>query len=177
MVTIIFESHSTTFDNESHVSSGHNDVGLSPLGIKQAKELGERRKSEYFDAIFCSDLQRSLKTAKLAFKKKFPIIKDKRLGECDYGRLTGHPSEEVEPRRREFVDKAFPKGESYIDTTKRIGEFLKDLKTKYDGKRVMIIGHRATQYGLEHLIKKIDLKEVVVAPWKWQPGWEYRLEI
>jgi len=61
MVTIIFEAHSTTFDNENHLSSGQMDVELSPLGIKQAKELGERYKDQEFDAIFCSDLQRSYK--------------------------------------------------------------------------------------------------------------------
>jgi hypothetical protein len=38
MVTIIFESHSTTFDNEDHLSSGHNDVELSELDKKQAIE-------------------------------------------------------------------------------------------------------------------------------------------
>lgn len=61
MVTIIFEAHRTTLDNEDHKSSGHFDVELSPLGIKQAQELGERRKNEHLDAIFCSDLQRSFK--------------------------------------------------------------------------------------------------------------------
>mgnify|MGYP001598165829 CR=1 FL=1 len=40
----------------------------------------------------------------------------------------------------------------------------------------MIVGRRATQYGLEHWIKKIPLKQVIPEPWKWQPGWEYHLE-
>lgn len=46
MITIIFESHGTTFDNENHLSSGWFDVELSPLGEKQAKELGERCKEK-----------------------------------------------------------------------------------------------------------------------------------
>lgn len=37
MVNIIFEAHGTTFDNEAHLASGHNDVGLSPLGESQSK--------------------------------------------------------------------------------------------------------------------------------------------
>ena len=85
MVTIIFEAHGTTFDNEKNLSSGHFDIELSPLGINQAKELGERYKNQNFDAIFCSDLQRSYKTAEIAFGNEFPIVKDKRLRECDYG--------------------------------------------------------------------------------------------
>lgn len=51
MITIVFESHATTFDNEAHLASGHNDIELSPLGIQQAKELGERYKNDSFDSI------------------------------------------------------------------------------------------------------------------------------
>lgn len=175
MVTIIFEAHGTTFDNEAHLFSGNNDVALSPLGEKQAKELGERYKDQNFDAIFCSDLQRSYKTAEIAFGNKFPIIKDKRLRECDYGDLTKHPNEEVEPLKVEHISEPFPNGESYEQTLKRMKNFLDELKKKYDGKRVMIIGHRATQYGLEHWINGVDLKTLVTTPFKWQPGWIYLL--
>ncbi|MBI2405849.1 histidine phosphatase family protein [Candidatus Microgenomates bacterium] len=98
MVTIVFEPHATSLDNESKHSSGHFDVELSELGKEQAKQLGERHKNEQFDAIFCSDLQRSYTTAKIAFEgRNIPIIKDARLRECDYGDLTRHPPEEVEP--------------------------------------------------------------------------------
>jgi len=91
-VTIIFESHATTFDNENHVSSGHNDVALSTLGVEQAKELGERRRGERFDAIFCSDLERSYMTGEIAFGETgVPIIRDARLREVDYGDMTQKP--------------------------------------------------------------------------------------
>ncbi len=176
MITIIFESHATTFDNENHLSSGHNDVELSPLGIRQAIELGERYKNEYFDAIFCSDLQRSYKTAEIAFGNKFPIIKDERLRECDYGDLTKHPSSEVDPIKVEHISIPFPNGESYEQTCQRMKEFLDYLKKNYEGKKVMIIGHRATQYGLEHSIKGVAIKDAVTAPWKWQPGSGYQLD-
>ncbi len=65
MLTIIFEPHGTTLDNEAHRASGHNDVELSPLGVEQSKEMGERYKEDHFDAIFCSDLQRAYKSADL----------------------------------------------------------------------------------------------------------------
>lgn len=175
MVNIIFEAHSTTLDNEAHLSSGQFDVALSLLGEKQAKELGQRYKDENFDAIFCSDLQRSYKTAEIAFGKSFPIIKDKRLRECDYGDLTRHPSEEVEPQKVNHIREPFPNGESYEQTSQRMKEFLDELKKNYNGKRIMIIGHRATQYGLDHWINGIDLKTLVTTLLKWQPGWNYQL--
>lgn len=175
-VEIIFEAHGTTYDNEAHLSSGHFDVELSPLGIEQSKEMGERYKDDHFDAIFCSDLQRSYKSGELAFSNKFPIIKDARLRECDYGELTQHPSAEVDGEKVKRISVPFPSGESYEQTAERMKSFLQDLLKDYDGKRVMIIGHRATQYGLEHWIKGLPLEEVIPAPWKWQPGWTYTLE-
>lgn len=175
MVTIIFEPHATSLDNEKHLSSGWNDVELSSLGLKQAKELGERRKNEHFDAIFCSDLQRAYKTGEIAFGNKFPIIKDKKLRECNYGDLISKPENAVVPEKLKRIKTPFPNGESYEQAMQRMKSFLEDLNKKYDGKKVMIIGHRVTQYGLEHFIKGLSLKEIISAPWQWQPGWEYKL--
>jgi len=175
VIKIIFEAHATTLDNEAHLSSGHNDVALSPFGQKQAKELGERYQDQKFDAIFCSDLQRSYQTAEIAFNGKFPIIKDARLRECDYGDLTQHPSEEMDKEKVKHISKPFPNGESYEQTSQRMKHFFDDLKKNYNGKKVMIIGHRATQYGLEHLINGRSLKELVITPFTWQPGWGYEL--
>lgn len=176
MVTIIFEAHSTTKDNEAHISSGWNDVELSELGLKQSKELGERYAKENFDAIFCSDLQRSFKTAEIAFSNRFKIIKDERLRECNYGDLTCHSSSEVDIKKPNRIEVPFPNGESYEQASGRMKDFLDDLATNYDYKKVMIIGHRATQYGLEHWILGKELPEIISASWKWQPGWTYELK-
>lgn len=177
MIKIIFESHATSLDNEKHLSSGHNDVELSPLGIQQAKELGERYKDEHFDAIFVSDLQRAYKTAETAFGDRFPITRDKRLRECDYGDLTGHPSDEVDPVKVEHISIPFPNGESYQDCLKRMQEFINNLRQTYHDRdtNVLIIGHRTTQYGLEHLINGVALETLVTTPFKWQPGWTYSI--
>lgn len=176
MVEIIFESHSTSLDNENHLSSGWNDIELSELGRKQSIELGERYQNENFDAIFCSDLKRSYNTAEIAFADKFNIVKDARLRECDYGDLTQYPSAEVDAEKPKRISEPFPNGESYEQTAERMGDFLRDLLKDYNGKRIMIIGSRATQYGLEHWIKKVSVIEAVTAPWKWQPGWKYILD-
>lgn len=176
MVTIIFESHGTTVDNEKHLASGSADCELSELGIQQSKEMSQRYADDHFDAIFCSELKRSCKSAEIAFDNKFPIVKDARLNECDYGDMNQHPSSEVDLEKTKRIEEPFPNGESYEQTSERMRSFLQDLLKNYDGKRVMIIGHRATQYSLEHWIKNIPLEQVIPAPWKWQPGWEYKLE-
>jgi broad specificity phosphatase PhoE len=62
------------------------------------------------------------------------------------------------------------------DTTVRRSAFLEDLVKNYDGKRVMIIGHRATWYGLEHLVGGVGMEELVSAKFKWQEGWGYEVD-
>jgi alpha-ribazole phosphatase/probable phosphoglycerate mutase len=173
MITIIFESHSTTEDNETKLAAGWYDVALSKSGEQQAKQLGERYAGQSFDAIFCSDLQRAYKTAQLAFGDKYPIMQDKRLRECNYGDMNRAPKTEVEARKAQAVTTPFPNGESYQDTSRRMKSFLRDLLKDYDGKTIMIVGHRATQYGLEQWVKGIGLEDAVLAPWMWQPGWKY----
>ena len=175
MVTIIFEAHGTTLDNEAHLASGHNDVELSELGIEQAKQLGERYKDKPLNAVFCSDLQRAYETAEIAFRgRAVAIVRDARLRECDYGDWTKKPSGEVEAERKNRITVPFPNGESYEDTNARMKDFLDELKQNYDGKTVMIIGHRATQYGLECWINGVPILTAVTAPWKWQAGWRYQ---
>ncbi len=157
------------------MSSGHNDVELSPLSMEQSKEMGKRYEHEHFDAIFCSDLQRAYKSGEIAFGNRFPIIQDKRLRECDYGDLTQKPSEIVDKEKPLRISSPFPNGESYEDTTARMRGFLEELSQNYDGKKVMIIGHRATQYGLDNLINGVTLEQLVSSHFKWQPGWSYIL--
>ncbi len=174
MITIIFEAHSTSLDNEAKLSSGWNDVDLSELGLQQSSELGDRYRDNLPDAVFCSDLQRSYKTAAIAFKDtSVPMIIDSRLRECDYGELTQAPKGEVELQKAKCIHTPFAGGESYGETSRRMGQFLADLRSNYDNQTILIIGHRATQYGLEeHLLGK-TLEVVVSEAWAWQPGWTY----
>lgn len=175
MITIIFESHSTTTDNETKKAAGWNDVQLALSGQKQAWQMGERYQNQHFDAIFCSDLQRSYKTAEIAFGDKFPIIQDRRLRECNYGKLNGTDKDLVFSQRAQHLTEPFPDGESYTQTMQRMKAFLDDLQRDYQDKTVLIIGHRATQYGLEHWLNRKTLEQAVLEPWQWQPGWRYNL--
>jgi len=179
MITLIFEAHGTTIDNENHLSSGWYDDELSELGKKQSEEMGERYKNDQLDAIFCSDLKRAVQSAEIAFKdRNIPIIPDERLRECNYGELNHHPETEVNPQKIHHIVTPFPNGESYEDTLTRVKSFLEYLLSKYDGKRVMVIDHRATQYGLEYWINGISLHDSITnhEKWKWQPGWTYTLK-
>ena len=181
MIELVFEAHGTTLDNEAHKASGWHDVELSPLGEQQSKEMGERYKGENFDIVFCSDLSRAYMSGTIAFSEAHKldpklIYVDWRLRECDYGDMTQHPSEEVDQLKVKHITEPFPNGESYEQAGERIKSFLEDLIERFDNKRVMVIGHRATQFGIEHWINGKSYDELTTTPFKWQPGWNYKFE-
>jgi len=170
---IYFAAHSTTTDNEVRLSSGWKDVGLSELGVQQSKEMGERFRDIKIDLICCSDLKRAVDTVKIAFGNKHSVIIDKRLRELNYGDFNGKPSEVVEPMKMERIKEPFPNGENYEQTMTRAQGFYKELKEKYPDKTVLVVGHRATQYGLDTLVGGKTIEECLNAPFVWQPYWEY----
>jgi len=172
---IYFATHATTKDNEAEVSSGWKDVELSKLGTQQAKELEERFRDKKIDLICCSDLRRAVDTVEIAFGDRNPIIADKRLRELNYGDFNGKPSEIVSPIKKEHIKEPFPNGESYEQTMERVHEFYRELKQKHPNKTVLVVGHRATQYGLDTLVGGKTLEECLSSPFKWQPYWEYNL--
>lgn len=171
---IYFAPHSTSKDNEAKLASGWKDVELSPLGIQQSKELGERFKNIKLDLICCSDLKRAVDTVKIAFENKIPVIIDKRLRELHYGDFDGKSKDIVSSIKKDAIKNPFPNGESYEQAMVRTHEFYNELKERYSDKTILVVGHRATQYGLDTLTGK-TLEECLIFPFKWQPYWEYNL--
>ena len=52
MITIIFEAHATTVDNEADLASGWNDPELSEHGMREAREMGMRYAENAPAAVF-----------------------------------------------------------------------------------------------------------------------------
>ena len=180
-VKITYFVHGTTTDNERNISSGWADVELSSLGIQQSKELGPLTKHLNFDVVFTSDLKRAIESAKLSWGDKYEMIADPRLRECNYGELNAKPSDIVEPIQEKSIKTPMPgRGESYEMVKERIADFLKDVKEKYDGKHIAIVGHKAPQLALDVLLKGDTWEEAFKNDWRkkkaWQPGWEYELK-
>jgi 2,3-bisphosphoglycerate-dependent phosphoglycerate mutase len=173
---VLFEAHATTIDNEAKLASGWNDIALSTLGEHQAAQLGERYRLDELDAVYTADLQRAYRTAQLAFPsiESEKLFLDWRLRECNYGDLTQAPKQQVDADKINRISAPFPNGESYKDTLERMKSFLDDLKLKKFG-RVLIIGSRATHYGLDHWINNIPLEVLLTHEFTWQPGWQYEL--
>jgi len=179
-IKITYFVHGTTTDNEKEISSGWFDVGLSDLGEKQSIELKDKIRGKKFDVVFCSDLKRAVDSAKLTFEGIVPIISDKRLRECNYGKYNAQSSAIVEPMQENHITERFPDGESYEDVKIRIADFLDFLKKNYDEKFVAIVAHKAPQIALDVLLKNKTWEQAFAEDWRktrsWQPGWEYDIK-
>jgi broad specificity phosphatase PhoE len=173
-VEIVFETHALTVDNEQGSATGWRDGRLSERGRRLAMELGERRRREDVAALFTSDLGRAIETVAIAFGPSgIPVYRDWRLRECNYGALNGAPVAQLEGRRAQHIDDPYPEGESYREVVERVRAFLNDLCRAYDGARVVVIGHAATRWALDHLLAGTALEDLVDDAFGWREGWTY----
>ena len=174
-IKIIYFVHGTTVDNEKGIATGQSNGKLSELGIKQSRDLPNQIKDKRIDVVFCSDLKRSVDSAKISFGDKYKIIQDKRLRECDYGDL--NQTDEKRVIYSEHIQEPFPNGESLKDVERRILSFLEDLEKNYSNKTIAIVAHKAPQLALEVLTKRKTWKQAIDTDWRkrkeWQPGWVY----
>ena len=173
-IRLIFETHSLSEDNERGIATGWQDGRLSARGRALALESAMRRRQDGIQAVFTSDLGRAPETARIAFAgSAIPILADRRLRECDYGRLNGQPADDLHVDRRLYLDKPYPGGESWRQAVHRVGRVLPDLSLRCNN--VLVIGRVATRWVFDHLLSGQPLENLIIADFAWQEGWEYQV--
>jgi broad specificity phosphatase PhoE len=172
---IVFETHALSEDNERGIATGWLPGRLSTHGRALAIELGQRRRHDGITAVFTSDLRRAVETAELAFgEATIAILHDWRLRECDYGYGNGTSAADLHRNRGRYIDEPYPGGESWRQAVHRVGGVLRDLPTRWDGQRILVIGHVATRLAFDHLINGDTLEDLIHADFAWREGWDYR---
>ena len=108
-----------TEDNDQGLATGWGHGRLSERGEALAQVLGERRRGDGIAAVFVSDLNRAVQTARIAFEGSgIPVLHDWRLRECDYGDLNGRPAAEVHSAVKD-LEEPYPRGESWVMAMER----------------------------------------------------------
>lgn len=172
MARLILLRHGESQWNLENRFTGWVDVPLSPRGIQEAKNAGEKLRSFRFDRAFTSVLTRAIETLRLVLETigqmNIPIEKDKALNERMYGELQGlnkadtakkYGDEQVKIWRRSY-DIRPPGGESLKDTADRVLPYY-ESKIKpcvLAGETILIAAHgnslRALVMQLERLSKE-----------------------
>lgn len=151
MSRILLVRHGETELNSAERYWGHSDVRLSSLGLKQAERLRDRLATERVDAVYSSDLQRALVTAKtIASRHRLDVTTCAELREINFGELEGLNFEEISQLFPEFTAKwkverstdiEFPGGESFNELHNRVGIFVGRLKKHKAEETVLIVAH------------------------------------
>jgi 2,3-bisphosphoglycerate-dependent phosphoglycerate mutase len=172
MTRLVLLRHGESQWNLENRFTGWVDVPLSPRGVEEAKNAGEKLKGFTFNRAFTSVLSRANETLRLVLEAiaqtAIPIEKDKALNERMYGELQGlnkaetakkYGDDQVKIWRRSY-DVRPPGGESLQDTAERVLPYY-ETKIKpcvLKGETILIAAHgnslRALVMQLEHLSKE-----------------------
>ena len=167
---LILVRHGQSEWNEQNLFTGWKDIGLTELGIKEAKNAGSliSDKGIRFDEMFTSMLIRAQDTGAIILdsinQQNIPITKNKALNERNYGSLAGlnkddarkkWGEEQVHIWRRSF-DIPPPEGESLKDTAERVLPYFHEyiMPKVIQGLSILVAAHGNS---LRALIMELDL--------------------
>jgi broad specificity phosphatase PhoE len=142
--------HGSVVGAETRRFIGHLDVPLSPLGEAQIGALAVRLRGVAFDAIYCSDLRRTRRSAEiLAAPHRLTPISEPALREFAMGRWDGLTAEEIRALDAAAFDAwmgdverfQFPGGESLPDLEARAWPAFETIVARHAGGTVAIVAH------------------------------------
>ena len=174
---LVLVRHGQSEWNEKNLFTGWRDVGLTELGIEEARAAGHRLKARglRFDLAYTSALKRAQDTLTIILEElgqpDLQTKADQALNERDYGDLVGLNKDDARKRwgeeqvhvwRRSY-DTAPPGGESLKDTLARalpyyVHNILPDVLS---GNRVLVSAHGNSLRALIMAIEGMSPEEIV----------------
>ena len=145
--TVVVLRHAEAEGNRERRFIGQADVGLSPLGRRQAEALTRRLQTMPVTRIVSSDLQRCVDTVcDFAVTAGIEIETDPRWREIANGQWGGLVAEEIEQRwpdawhrYRSGEDVVRPDGEQWADVRERVVEAFHDLAGQLEEDDLVVV--------------------------------------
>ena len=175
MARLVLLRHGESQWNLENRFTGWVDVPLSPKGIEEAKQAGEKLRGLTFDRAFTSVLTRANETLRLVLEAigqtTIPIEKDKALNERMYGDLQGlnkaetaqkYGDAQVKIWRRSYDVKP-PGGESLKDTAERALPYYEKMIKPHllKGETIIIAAHGNSLRALVMELDQLSKEEVL----------------
>jgi 2,3-bisphosphoglycerate-dependent phosphoglycerate mutase len=175
MARLVLLRHGESQWNLENRFTGWVDVPLSPKGIEEAKQAGEKLRGLTFDRAFTSVLTRANETLRLVLEAigqtTIPIEKDKALNERMYGDLQGlnkaetakkYGDAQVKIWRRSYDVKP-PGGESLKDTAERTLPYYEQMIKPHlmKGETIIIAAHGNSLRALVMELDQLSKEEVL----------------
>ena len=142
--------HGQVIGHHEYRYNGHFDVDITDTGVSQMNRISELLAHERISAVYSSDLQRSVKGARIIGERlSIKPVKVRALRELHLGRWEGLTREEASARFPEeaafsFRDLATSRvkgGENLLDLMGRVLPSLFEIIERHRGGRVCVVAH------------------------------------
>ena len=152
MTKVVFIRHGQTEWNANRRYQGQSDVPLSAAGEEQARLLAVNFPVEHLDAVYSSDLQRAMFTAKgVADRFGLSVCPEPAFRELCFGKWEGLTYEEIASQWPEamvhFIKSPdvmiIPDGETFPAVQERAIKRLHELIAMHEGQTIAITAHGA----------------------------------
>ena len=146
-LSVVLVRHGETEGNVRGIVQGQSDTPLTKKGILSTLRKVEKIKDLEFDAVFCSDLTRTVETLKLIQREVEGLpdpLFSRDLREIDFGDLTGRLKKDVMPtilEHKESPEVPYPSGESGGGFIARVKSFFEMLMDHHVGEQVLVVTH------------------------------------
>jgi alpha-ribazole phosphatase len=150
LAKLLLVRHGETESFSSQRYWGKTDVGLGPVGLRQAEQLRDRLATYKIDFVYSSVLKRAMVTAQIiASIHQLGVVGCPELREIDFGKIEGLNFNEVRIQYPEIAqmwirhnpDLTYPEGESLLQLEKRITEFTMRLARHGADEVILVVAH------------------------------------
>lgn len=150
MTTIYLIRHGEAEGNLYRRMQGQYDSRITELGARQIAALGERFRGTPLDAVYSSDLCRTMETAAVLCRQKgLPLHTDPRLREIDvgiwedrtFGDATAENPREMDQFTNHLTEFSLPGAERYCQVAQRMEAAVRDIASRHPGEQVAIASH------------------------------------
>ena len=145
--TLFLIRHGETEDNVHRLIQGHNDSPLTLEGITATRGRAKKLKGTIFDAIFCSDLERTRKSLEILLEEvdiNVDVNYCTDIREIDFGQLSGRNFDDIKDSilfHKKKTHKHYPDGESGDSFSKRVLSFVEMTLDVYEGGTILFMTH------------------------------------
>jgi len=167
LAKLLLVRHGETEFNSAQRYWGRTDVGLGPVGLRQAEQLRDRLATERIDYVYSSSMKRALVTAQiLSSVHGLKVISCPEMREIDFGKIEGLNFEEVQSQYPEVArmwtnlntQLVYPEGESLSQLEKRVEEFRMTRLNPAGSETVLVVAHSGVLRTLICQLLDLDMR-------------------
>ena len=156
MTKLYLVRHGETVDNAAKILQGQEPGRLNQTGVRQAEEVRDRMRNAAIDVFIASDLHRAVQTCEIIAEPHHkPVETTTLLRERDWGDFTGRYIPDLQAVRE------WPQNVESLEAIKeRARRFLAMVRTRYEGKTVLAVGHGIVNKAVQSVYFDKPMNEV-----------------